>query len=609
MATETASTTSLDSDIHSGGDLSGIEGPVARWYLDRVEAFADEPAVYVRREGTDGEHGPFAPKTYREVAEEARAVAGGLLEHVAPGDRVAVRAETRYEWTLLDHSCLLAGLVLVPVYPSFSPEQTEHVLTDSGARVLVAEDPESLPIEARESVEVVIDIEALPTGEAPDPLPGLDAAMDDTFTIVYTSGTTGMPKGVVITHQNLLSQVAQWEAMLPPTGPGDVGPVYLPLNHIMQRVIAYAGINWGSAGAYIAVESLVEDLQAVHPETFSAVPRIYRRMYDGVRESISAAEGAKQRIGEWALALAVEYGRAIETDSVTVSLRARHAIADRLVYSTVRDQLGLGDVRYAGTGSASLDAEVLHFFWGIGVPLLEGYGATETTAALTFTRLDDFHPGTVGLPVAGAELKLAPDGEVLARGPNVTPGYWSDEANTAASFDADGWYHTGDIGEWRGEHLRIVDRKKRLQVLDTGKNVYPGPVENTLRRSPFVADAMVVAEGRKYVTAILQPNYDLLLEFAAEEGIAVDADACPRNDLGDVAGVPEELLDERAVRDLFQREVDAANETLADYERVKRFDLLPAAFAVESEELTPTLKKRRGTIEERHADRIEGLYA
>lgn len=593
---------SIDSEVRSGGHITVPDGPLAAWLLAHAERYATHPMVYV----TD-ETGEFVPRTYDEVLEEARAVAAGLLDlGLAPGDRVAIRAETRYEWSVVDYACTLAGLVLVPVYPSFSPEQTAFVLEDSGARVLVHEG--DLPVEAAGTVEHTVDIEQLPRGDLAE-VPGLAADDEDTFTIVYTSGTTGMPKGVELTHRNLLTQAAQFEAVLPALGPGDVSPVYLPLNHIMQRVLVYAGIQWGSAGAYTTPQTLLEDLKAVRPDAFSGVPRIYRRMYQGIREELEGASGARGRIGTWAVDVAIEYGRAVEQGSVPPALRAKHALAERLVYRKLRAALGFDDVRFAGTGAATIDAEVLYFFWGISVPMLEAYGATETTAGVTFNRIDDFHPGTVGLPAPGVEIRLAADGEVLVRGPNVMKGYWNNPAATAEAIDADGWYHTGDIGEWQGAHLRIVDRKKRIQVLDTGKNVYPAPVENALRRSPYVAEAMVVAEGRKYVTALIQPNYPVLVAFAEAEGLDVDESAFAYDAMDELAAVPGTLLAEPAVQALYQREIDAANRSLADYEQVKRFDLVERAFSVEQSELTPTLKKRRGTIEEHFADHIDELYA
>jgi long-chain acyl-CoA synthetase len=608
MATETRQETAgVDSEtgsrpVRAGDPLTVPEGPLCRWYLDRTEAYADLPAAYVR----DGNR--FVSTSYAELLTDASAVAGGLLEFVNPGDRVAIRAETRYEWTVVDLATVLARLVLVPVYPSFSPEQTAFVLKDAGATLVVTEG--ELPLEAEAVVEHVLDVADLPRAAFDaDAAPGLEAADEDIHTLVYTSGTTGMPKGCEITHRNVLAELAMAEEALPDLTAGAVAAAFLPLNHIYQRVSCYNALNQGLGNAYISVPSLVEELGMVRPNTIPSVPRVYRRMYDGLREAVSEESGAKRRIAEWAMSVATEYGRALETGRVGPVLEAKHGLADRLVLSTFRERLGLTDVEYAITGAASIDAEVLYFFFGMGVPLLEGYGATETTAGLTFNRLDDFRPGTVGTPMPGCEVAIAGDGEVLARGPNIMRGYWNNPEATADSIDEDGWYHTGDIGEFDGDHLRIVDRKKRLQVLDTGKNVYPAPVENRLRRSAYIEEAMVVAEGRKYVSALIQPNFGMLLSFADERGIEYDASEVRRDEFDQVIAVPESLVEDPTVEALFDREVADANAHLADYEHVKGFDLLPRALSMDHEELTPTLKKRRHNIEENWQGRIEAMYA
>ncbi|MFC5971148.1 AMP-dependent synthetase/ligase [Halomarina salina] len=592
-------------EIHRGEPLDVPDGPLARWFSDRVRSYGDLPAtVHREKEGA-----AFVETTYEALYAEAVAVAGGFLETMEPGDRLGIRAETRYEWSLVDLASVLAGLVLVPVYPSFSPEQARYVIEDAGVRTLVTE--EELPLDVAGAVEWVVDITDLPREEdtAATDLPGFDATDDDVTSIIYTSGTTGFPKGCELTHRNVLAEMAAIGGILPAV-PGDTGTCFLPLSHIYQRVSNYADWDRGVAAVFITIPTLVEDLGAIEPNGFVTVPRVYRRMYDGVQRQLREAAGPRGRIARWAVAVAHEYGRAIDDGGVPAAgLRARHALAERLVYGQLREQLGLTEVRYAITGAASIDPDLLHFFWGIGVPVLEGYGATETTAGVTLSRPGERRAGTVGRPLPGVEIALADDGEVLVRGPQVFRGYWNDPDATAAALDDDGWYHTGDVGEWVGDCLRIVDRKKRLQVLDTGKNVYPGPIETALRRSPYVAEAMVVGEGRKYVSALVQPDFDALVAFAEAEGIAFDADDLVRDELGTVVSVPTDLLDHEAVRDLLQSEVDAVNEGLAEYERVKRIAVVERAFSVEQEELTPTLKKRRGTIGEHFGERIEALYA
>jgi long-chain acyl-CoA synthetase len=582
--------------VHSGPPLVIPEGSLGRWFVERAAEYADRPAALVR------EGDQFVPLTYAALEADARAVAGGLLEHATPGDRVAIRANSRYEWSVVDLACALAGLVSVPLYPSFSVEQTAFVLADADVRLLVTEDESP----ALGAVERVFDIEALPRAETAT-FPGLEVLPEETVTIVYTSGTTGRPKGVDLTHRNLLAQAAQEVAVLPRLDASFVTTCFLPLSHIYQRLAAVAVWAQGGTLAYMNSTDLLAELRMVRPQVIPSVPRVYRRLWQGIQEEVAGMGGVRRRLVSWALDVAVAYGLALERGHVPGSLRRRHGLAESLVYARLRERLGLDRVAYAVTAAASIDATVLYAFHGLGVPLLEGYGTTETTAGVTFNPMGAFRAGTVGVPFPGVELTLALDGEVLVWGPNVMRGYWNDPVATAQAF-VGGWYHTGDVGEWDGEYLRIVDRKDQRQVLDTGRNVFPTPVENALRRSPYITEAMVVAEGRKYVAALIQPNYSLLVRFAAHEGIRVPDDTLTYDPTGAVTAVPEWLLDHDDVRALFEAEVATANRSLADFERVRRFTLLAEALSMDREELTPILKKRRDTIESRYGTRIEALF-
>jgi long-chain acyl-CoA synthetase len=603
--------TTVVETVRSGERLEVPEGPLARWFRDRARAYGNLPATLRRRPDASADAGreAFEETTFEAFYAEAAAVAGGLLETMEPGDRLGIRAETRYEWSLVDVASVLAGLVLVPVYPSFSPDQARYVLEDAGVGTLVVEEEPALEVTG--AVESVVDIEALPRAADvdADALPGFDADDDDLATIIYTSGTTGFPKGCELTHRNFLAQLAAVGEIVD-SRPGDTATCFLPLSHVYQRVSNYADWDRGVATVFIEVPRLLDDLGATQPNGFVTVPRVYRRMYDGVRKQVGEAEGPRGRIARWALDVAREYGRAMDGGGTpSAGLRARHAVADRLVFGQLRERLGLSEVRFAITGAASIDAELLRFLWGVGVPVLEGYGATETTAGGTLNRPGAMRAGTVGPPLPGIEVGIAEDGEVLVRGPQVFRGYWNDPEATDGAIDADGWYHTGDVGEFDGDYLRIVDRKKRLQVLDTGKNVYPAPIETALRRSPYIDEAMVVGEGRKFVTALVVPNFDMVLSLAEERDLPVDEAGVERDDDGTAVAVPTALLDHEAVRDLLQSEVDAVNDGLADYERVKRIAVVERSFSVQAEELTPTLKKRRDTITEHFEERIEELYA
>ncbi|HKJ59025.1 MAG TPA: AMP-binding protein, partial [Halobacteriales archaeon] len=435
-----------------------------------------------------------------------------------------------------------------------------------------------------------------------------DPDPDEVATVIYTSGTTGDPKGVELTHRNVRAELALLEDTLPSFEPGRRGTCFLPLSHIYQRVFSYHLWDHGHAAVFMSPDTLLADLQATEPHLLGTVPRVYRRMYDGLTEQVAEMGTPKAQLVTWAMGVAREYGRAIEEGGpgVSASLRAKQAVAERLVFSTLREEFGLSNVEFAVTGAASLDAELLRFFWGMGVPLLEVYGATETTGGVTFNRMDSFSPGTVGKPLPETEVTLSGEGEVLVRGPTIMRGYWNKPEATAESLE-DGWYRTGDVGRWDGEFLEIVDRMKHMQVLDTGENLYSEPVERALRRHDLVAEAMVVAEDRKYPTALLQPNFDALLAVAEERGIDYDAGAV-ETDGDETVAVPEALLDNPEVRALFEEAVEAANEDLAAFQTVEKFALLERALSVDEDELTPTLKKRRRDIEANFEDRIAAMY-
>jgi len=602
MASHAIGADDADETVKSGPSAQIPEATMGEWFEGRVDRYGDRTAV-LRREGP-GEHEPVS---FEGFEGRARAVAGGLQDlGLAPGDPIGVESETRYEWSVLDAASLLGGFVLVPVYPTFSASQSAYVIEDAEADVLATESPD-VPDQVAAATGEVLDIADLPEGEfeadaAPDPAP------EDLATIIYTSGTTGEPKGVELTHRNVRAEMALLDETLPDLDPGCRSTCFLPLSHIYQRVFNYYSWDNGHVAVFMSPDTLLEDLTATEPELLGTVPRVYRRMADGLTEQVAEMSGAKARLVTWAMGVARKFGRAIEDGgpALGAGLRAKHAVAERLVFSTLRERFGLSNVELAITGAASLDAGLLRLFWGMGVPLLEVYGATETTGGVTSNRMDSFRSGTVGKPLPETDITLAPDGEVLVRGPTVMRGYWNKTEATADSL-TDGWYHTGDVGRWNGEFLEIVDRKKHLQVLDTGKNVYSEPIETALRRQDLVAEAMVIAEDRKFVGALIQPNFDALVAVAGEAGIDVD-EADLEADGDEVVAVPRSLLEADAIQERFDAAVANANEDLADHETVKAFSLLERAFSVEADELTPTLKKRRRDIEDNRVDRIDAMF-
>ncbi|WP_276299720.1 AMP-dependent synthetase/ligase [Halorussus lipolyticus] len=593
-------------DETTGGETTADETTaddqtMAEWFTGVADEYADRTLALVRRETASGF--AFEERTFGDHYERAAGVASALLESgVEPGDRVGIRAGTCYEWSVVDIAAYLAGVVLVPVFPDFSPEQATYVIDDAGIDALfVAEDPDP---QVAEAVDAVYHLDDLPRGN-PDDLPDPTSAPDDVATIIYTSGTTGDPKGCAITHRNLLAGTGMIATRLPVEA-DDVGTCFLPLSHVFQRVGTYLFWSAGASVAYMHPDDIKGELCAVEPSVLITVPRVYRRIYDRLQNRIAGMSGAKRKLLEWADGVAHEYGAALSGDGTPGSvLRAKHALADRLVFSKLRAELGLTNVRHAITGAASIDADLLHFFWGMGVPLCEVYGATETTGPVAANYRDHFRAGTVGQPIGEGEVRLADDGEILYRGPNVMDRYWGNDEATDESL-TDGWYHTGDIGEFDDAgFLQIVDRKKRIAVLDTGKTIAPTRIESVLTRSRYVGDAMAIADGRKFVTALVQPNFEALADFAESEGI--DADPT-RDEEGTPVAVPEELVQHEAVRNLYEREIEDANESLAKSETIGEFRLVSREFSVEKGELTPTLKKRQSEIEERFAEKISAMY-
>jgi len=590
-------------ETHSGEPVEVPDGTLAAWFEEQVAEHGDETAALVR----SGE--AFEHVTFEEFYEDARAVGAGLLATgLEPGDRVAIRSETRYEWSVVDLGCVLAGLILVPVYPTFTTDQARYVLEDVSASVLVDEDADAVDPTVAAVVEAVYDIADLPEDEA-DSLPGTERGHRDITTVIYTSGTTGRPKGCKLTNRNILATMEILDTLYDVPDSAEYGTAFLPLSHSYQRLGNYNAWNKGMGIAFMTIDSLAEELKLVEPSTVAAVPRLWERIHDKIRQQAEEEGGVKLRLFEWAYDVAVAYGKATtDGGSAGPLLSAKHAVADRLVLSSIREELGLGRIVFSNTGGASIDPELLYFYLGAGITLLEGYGATEVTTPAAVTSQDRIRPGAVGPPVPGVDIKIDDNGEILVRGPNVFDGYWDNDAATERAMDGE-WYRTGDAGSFdEAGFLRVEGRIDAVEVLDTGKNVRPETIEDALVRSQHVSGAIAIAQDRKFVSALLEPNYEAVLEFADREGIDYDESGVERDDMDEVTAVPGDLLADERVQALFDDAVTTANEGLSKYERVKAYSVLDRAFSVEREELTPTLKKRRGTIKEHFADRIEAMY-
>jgi long-chain acyl-CoA synthetase len=553
-------------------------------WRDAVRDAPAEPAYLEEQEGGD-----WRPVPWDEADERVDDLAHGLLARgVRKGDRVAVLSRTRLEWILLDWALMSIGAVVVGLYPTSTAKECEYILRHCEAVLAFAEDEE----QTRKLVSVRGTLPALREIVPFDRLPKLEAEgrlarhlqpepveEDDLATLIYTSGTTGPPKGCMLTHRNLVTAATRVVESL--QRPGDVVLLFLPLAHSYGRLAHQAAAHRGATVAFVAdVARVPEAMSAVRPTILPSVPRVYEKVHANTLGEIERAGGMRRRIGFWALGVGARASRARrEGRSVSGVLKLEERLADRLVFAKVRERLG-GRLRLGISGAAPLSPDVMEFFHALGVPVVEGYGLTETASSATVNEADDFRIGTVGRTVEGTEVRLADDGEILIRSDSVFAGYYKEPEATAAALTGDGWLRTGDVGEIDSDgFLRITDRKKDLIITAGGKNIAPQNLENALKASRFVSHAVVVGDRRPYVTALIT------LDDAEVAASGRDPHA------------------------LVQQLVDEVNRDRARVEQIKRFVILPRDFSQEEGEVTPTLKLRRNVIHEHFADEIEQLYA
>jgi long-chain acyl-CoA synthetase len=513
---------------------------------------------------------------------------------IKPGDRVALISYNRPEWAIVDYAAQLIGAVTVPLYSTCTPDQAQFILSDSGSKLVFAENAEQLA-KAGGRDAVVFDpapgatsFESfLPADGAP---PVVDSDPASLATIIYTSGTTGTPKGVMLSHRNLVSNIVSLLDIVSFT-PEDVSLSFLPVSHGFQRCVDYAIFSKGAAVAYAeSIDAVARNLLDVRPTILCAVPRFYEKVQDRVLQSIEAMSGFRKKLARWALGVgAEEMNYRTRGRPVPVGVRFRHAFARALVLNKIGAKTG-GRIRLLVSGGAPLGRGTNEFFNAIGFTLIEGYGLTETSPVITLNRPGAVRMGTVGQAIGGVEVRIAPeDGEILVRGPNVMMGYHNRPQETAEVM-ADGWFRTGDIGELDPDgYLKITDRKKDLLKTSGGKYIAPGPIESRLREHPLIVNAIVLGDRRKHAAALIVPDFaPLEREYPG---------------LGRGA-----LVDHPPVLAAIQAHVDAINATLASWETIKRFALLEEDFTIQSGELTPTMKVRRKIVEEKRKVAIENLY-
>jgi len=583
------------------------ERTIARLWRDAVAAERDAPA-YLEQRGEE-----WVPISWEEAARRVDDYANGLLAlGVRKGDAFALIGRTRVEWALFDFALGLVGAIGAPIYANSSPKDTGYILGHSESVGVLVEDEEQRAKVEEVRAELPLlqhvlsfdDLDDLAARgrayaqEQPEALREAAEAIreDDLFTYIYTSGTTGPPKGCMISHRNYYAMVAVVDHLERFTTVGDVMLLYLPLAHNFGRLMHLSGPYVGYTVAFLPDPlQAAAALPAVKPTVFPSVPRVYEKVHTAVVSKFDEETGVKRKLIDWALRVGREVSRRKRAgEPVPRGLALQYGLADKLVYSKVKERLG-GRLRTAISGGAPLAPEIAEFFHSIDILLLEGYGLTECTTAATTSTHAAFRFGTVGKALPGVELKLAEDGELLIKSEMLFQGYLKDPEATAETMTEDGWLKTGDIAEIDDEgFVKITDRKKDIIVTAGGKNVAPQNLENDLKSSKYISQALVVGDRKPYIAAVLTLDADEIGKWARERGLEGDL---------------ESLAQDEQVRDLVQGVVDGVNADRSRYEQIKRFTILPRDFTMETGELTPTLKLKRRVVQQRYAEELDELYA
>jgi long-chain acyl-CoA synthetase len=571
--------------------------------------YGEMPAVRFKQDGE------WVSRSFREVEETVRSLALGLVDlGVEKGDKVSILGNTRPEWTYVDFAALSIGAVVVPIYQTNSPEECQYVLENSDAKVVIVEDDEQLEKirGVRERLPLLEHVIRM-TGESDDAISlegfaggGDDAAAEwerrwsavtkaDVCTFIYTSGTTGPPKGCVITHGNyraMLDMVNETSVV----EQEDVSYLYLPLAHSFALLVQLGSFDLGATLAYWERDPLkiLPNLQELKPTYFPSVPRIFEKIYTAATSGMEKEGGLKKAIFDWAIRVG---GRMREAERAGrrpgFLLRKQYEFADKRVLSKIRGLFG-GRLRLAVSGAAPINPDILRFFDSAGVLVLEGWGMTETSTAATISSPEDFKIGTIGKPFPGCEVRIADDGEILVRGPNVFQGYYKNEEATRETI-VDGWLHTGDLGSIDDDgFIRITGRKKDIIITAGGKNITPANLENEIKQHPLVSQCVVVGDRQPYLVALVTLDPEEAVAYAKEHGLPED---------------PEQLSSNPEIRKSIEDHVEAINEKFARVEQVKKIAILPHDLSQEGGELTPTLKVKRAVVAQKHAPAIEKLYA
>lgn len=588
--------------------------------FDRITskyANSTRPMLMVKKDGA------YQPISYAEARRKVELTAFGLAAlGLQRGDMISIIAENRPEWAYADQAIAALGAVSVPVYPTMTAKQNEYIFNDAGVKAVIVSNQFQLNkvLKSLESVptlkHVIVMNEGVDAGaanvlsfsylltlgeELKNKQPDLVeksrklVKQDDLLTLIYTSGTTGNPKGVMLTHWNLCSNIRD-AAICIKIEENDILLSFLPLSHSFERMAGnYTAMACGATIAYAeSIETVQNNLVEVRPHIITTVPRLFERMHSRIMKAVDAAPPKRQKLFFWAIETGRQFAAARKARKFSPILKAKHALADKLVLSKIRAKLG-GRMKFMVSGGAALPKEFGEFFEAVGITILEGYGLTETSPVISANRLDEYRFGTVGRAIPNVEVKIAPDGEILSRGPNIMQGYWNLPQETAQVIDNEGWFHTGDIGVFDDDgFLKITDRKKHLFVSSGGKNIAPQPIENLFLTSKYIEQFVLIGDRRMFCTALVVPDFDALKTYAQEKGIALAHN--------------HELVRHPEINQLIEKDIEGIQRDLANFERVRKFILLAKPFTVEDGELTPTQKVKRKVVEEKFADLIDGMY-
>ena len=582
-------------------------------FLNTVKKYPKENFILYKEKG---KYKGISTQEFKNMVEE---FSFGLRElNVSKNDKIILLSENRPEWIISDLAILAFGGITVPIYPTLTAGQIKYIINDSDAKVVIfsneiqGEKIKSIKHELPK-VEKLISFVSPPfegvlsfsrvremgkkRKEKESELfekTALAIKPNDLATIIYTSGTTGMPKGVMLTHMNILSNILSVSEIIE-FSDKDVVLSFLPLSHILERMVTHTYIYKGCTIAYAeSVETVAQNLLEVKPNIMVSVPRVFEKIYAKVMDNVLSSSPLKRKIFFWAVKVGKKVGeKKLAKESIGFFLKFKNKIAHKLVFSKIIERTG-GRVRFFVSGGAPLSKEIAEFFYAMGLVILEGYGLTETSPVISVNTFENLKFGTVGKPIPRVEVKIAPDGEILVKGPNVMLGYYKKEEETKEAFK-DGWFHTGDIGYLdKDGFLVITDRKKDIIVTSGGKNVAPQPIENMLKANPYISNVVVIGNKRKFVSALIIPNFEKLEEYAKFNNIEYK----DRKD----------LVSKKEIKNFIQAEVDRTTEGLAPYERIKKIVLLDREFEISKDEITPTLKVKRNIIEKKYKDLIDELY-